>query len=255
MKLAVLGSPISHSLSPKIHGAAYQTLGLQAEYGSHEVSESIFLDFIETHSPSKWRGFSLTMPLKEIALSVCQEVEEVARSIGAINTLVSNEKGWIGYNTDVAGFSYLFAQMELNEIAILGAGGTAKAALSALASLGKSAKVFRRNSKRDESLKRISAGVEIMDWRDVSEAFESTLLVNTLPISAFEQPELRSNPRGEVIDSLYYPWPTPLMATAKERVLFTGKDLLVAQALFQIELFSGRTIDKPRYFKELRALI
>ncbi|MFM8446039.1 MAG: shikimate dehydrogenase, partial [Actinomycetota bacterium] len=61
MKLAVLGSPISHSLSPKIHGAAYQTLGLQAEYGSHEVPESIFLDFIETHSPSKWRGFSLTM--------------------------------------------------------------------------------------------------------------------------------------------------------------------------------------------------
>jgi shikimate dehydrogenase len=255
MKLAVLGSPISHSLSPKIHGAAYQALGLQAEYGSYEVSESIFLNFMETHSSSRWRGFSLTMPLKEIALSVCQEVEEVARSIGAINTLVSNEKGWIGYNTDVAGFSYLFAQMELNEIAILGAGGTAKAALSALASLGKSAKVFRRDSKRDESLKRISAGVEIMDWRDVSEAFEATLLVNTLPITAFEQPELRSNPRGEVIDSLYYPWPTPLMTTAEERVLFTGKDLLVAQALSQIELFSGRTIDKPRFFKELRALI
>ncbi|MFM9098888.1 MAG: shikimate dehydrogenase family protein [Actinomycetota bacterium] len=255
MKLAVLGSPISHSLSPKIHGAAYQALGLPAEYGSHEVSESIFLDFMETHPPSKWRGFSLTMPLKEIALSVCQEVEEVARSIGAINTLVSNEKGWIGYNTDVAGFSYLFAQMELNEIAILGAGGTAKAALSALASLGKSAKVFRRDSKRDESLKRISAEVEIMDWRDVSEAFEATLLVNTLPLTAFEQPELRNNPRGKVMDALYHPWPTPLMVTAEERVLFTGKDLLVAQALSQIEIFSGRTIDKPRYFKELRALI
>lgn len=255
MKLAVLGSPISHSLSPKIHGAAYQALGLQAEYGSHEVAESSFLDFIESHSPSEWRGFSLTMPLKEIALSVCQEVEEVARGIGAINTLVSNKKGWMGYNTDVAGFSYLFAQMELNEIAILGAGGTAKAALSALASLGKSAKVFRRDSKRDKSLKQIDASVEIMDWQDVSKAFEASLLVNTLPITAFKHPELSSNPRGEVIDSLYHPWPTPLMASAKERVLFTGKDLLVAQALSQIELFSGRTIDKNHFFKELRALV
>lgn len=255
MKLAVLGSPISHSLSPKIHGAAYQALGLQAEYGSHEVSESSFPDFIEAHSPSEWRGFSLTMPLKEIALSVCQEVEEVARGIGAINTLVSNEEGWIGYNTDVAGFSYLFAQLELNEIAILGAGGTAKAALSALASLGKSAKVYRRDSKRDQSLRRINAGVEILDWQSVSKAFEASLLLNTLPVTAFELPELRSYPRGKIIDSLYHPWPTPLMVTAKERVLFTGKDLLVAQALSQIELFSGRTIDRPHFFKELRALI
>jgi shikimate dehydrogenase len=255
MKLAVLGSPISHSLSPKIHGTAYQALGLQAEYGSHEVSESNFLDFIEAHSPEEWRGFSLTMPLKEIALSVCQEVEEFARGLGAINTLVSNEKGWIGYNTDVAGFSYLFSQMEINEVAILGAGGTAKAALSALATLGKSAKVYRRDSKRDDSLKQIDAGVEILDWTSVSKAFEASLLVNTLPVTAFEQPELRGNPRGNVIDSLYHPWPTPLMATAKERVLFTGKDLLVAQALSQIELFSGLTLDRSHFFRELRALI
>jgi shikimate dehydrogenase len=260
MKLAVLGAPITHSLSPKIHSAAYRLLGVDAQYDRFEVSSSSFFDFMSDHLPDEWKGFSLTMPLKELSLNICTEVEESARKISAINTLVSSSNGWIGYNTDISGFIYLLKQYEsmqgeLENIAILGGGGTAKAALSALDSLGATAKIYRRDGKRDPALRASSAGVEIVDWQKMEEAFTSSLLINTLPSSAFDTSEILRIPKGKVIDSLYYPWPTPLMTLADDQVIYTGKDLLVSQALYQIELFTGLTFDKSDFFSKLRQLI
>lgn len=93
LKCAVLGSPISHSLSPVLHRAAYRELGLTSwTYEAHEVPESglgAFVAGLDEH----WRGLSLTMPLKAVALEVATEVDEVARRAGAANTLVHREDG------------------------------------------------------------------------------------------------------------------------------------------------------------------
>lgn len=255
MKLAVLGNPISHSLSPKIHEAAYQILGIPADYTRFEVSEESFSGFMKSHTSDDWRGFSLTMPLKEVSLEICGEIESSAQSIGAINTLVAKSKFWSGFNTDISGFEFLLATCELNDVAILGAGGTAKAALYALRDIDVPIKVYRRDARRDALLRQANELVEILPWSQVNSAFKASHLINTLPIQAFDHSFLLTEPVGQVIDALYYPWPTPLMKIAKEKVIFTGKDLLVAQALRQIELFSGYSLDKPGLFKELRKLI
>jgi shikimate dehydrogenase len=101
---AVLGSPISHSLSPALHLAAYRALGLSHwSYGAHEVQAPALRAFVAGLGPA-WVGLSLTMPLKEAALEVADQVSDLAREVGAVNTLVRRQGGgWNGDNTDVYG--------------------------------------------------------------------------------------------------------------------------------------------------------
>ncbi|TDC50157.1 shikimate dehydrogenase, partial [Jiangella ureilytica] len=102
-RCAVLGSPIAHSLSPVIHRAAYRRLGLDWEYTAHEVDESSLARFVSGLGP-EWRGLSLTMPLKRVALDVAATASDVARTVGAANTLVRRDDGgWDADNTDVPG--------------------------------------------------------------------------------------------------------------------------------------------------------
>ncbi|HEY5249275.1 MAG TPA: shikimate dehydrogenase, partial [Dermatophilaceae bacterium] len=105
-RAAVLGSPISHSLSPVLHVAAYRALGLSHwSYEAHEVKAPALRRFVRGLGP-QWAGLSLTMPLKEVAFEVADEVSDLAREVGAINTLVRRaDGGWSGHNTDVYGVS------------------------------------------------------------------------------------------------------------------------------------------------------
>lgn len=253
LKLAVLGSPISHSLSPEIHSEAYRILGIDADYGRFQVDEASLDSFVKTHSD--WSGFSLTMPLKEKGLELCSEVSKAVKVIGALNTLVAKSGNWHGYNTDVMGFDFLFSNKDLSSVAILGAGGTAKAALYALSVKGVGAKVYRRNSNRDDALLRINSKVEILAFERAESAFDSSLLINALPKGAFETSLKVKKAKGDVLDSIYNPWPTPLNASADSSRYFSGKDLLVAQAIYQIELFTGLQLDIGELFPKLRAVI
>ena len=86
-RAAVLGSPIAHSLSPALHLAAYQHLGLDWRYGRHEVDEAGLPDFLRGLD-SSWRGLSLTMPLKQAAIAYLDDVSETARLVDAVNTVL-----------------------------------------------------------------------------------------------------------------------------------------------------------------------
>lgn len=97
--LAVLGSPVSHSLSPLLHNTVYQQLGLNWEYAAIECVEEKFEQLLE--ECSHYRGFSVTMPLKTCARKISEQVDPYAELTGAVNTLVRTETGWQGYNTDV----------------------------------------------------------------------------------------------------------------------------------------------------------
>ncbi|MEY3430871.1 MAG: hypothetical protein RJB30_803, partial [Actinomycetota bacterium] len=121
---AVLGSPIEHSLSPLLHQRAYEFLGIAGSYNRFRVEESELAAFLERHKPGQWRGFSLTMPLKERALEVANRIEASAIKANAINTLVASEDGWTGFNTDVRGFASLLENLSFESVSILGAGGT-----------------------------------------------------------------------------------------------------------------------------------
>jgi shikimate dehydrogenase len=260
-RFAVLGAPIQHSLSPVLHNFLYKKLDLPAGYERFEVAQGELKDFLALHNSKEWQGFSLTMPLKEEGIRHCDSLADEALEATSINTLKRVTDGWRGYNTDVFGFRFLLEKImeavgseKYGDVSILGAGGTARAALVALRDSGSGIKVFRRNSERDSQLLRANQDIKIFDWSEVSTAFESAILINCAPVDAMSSIASFNQFKGFLLDSLYSPWPTPLMRIAQSK-FFSGKDLLVAQAIRQFEIFLDLSLERDSTFTELRALI
>ena len=138
-RAAVLGSPIAHSLSPALHRAAYAQLGLNWTYDAFEVDEAGLPAFIAGLDLS-WAGLSLTMPLKERVIDLLDDVDDVAASVRAVNTVVPYGTRWRGTNTDVTGMVRALqeagAAADLRTATLLGTGATARSAIAALAQLG-----------------------------------------------------------------------------------------------------------------------
>jgi shikimate dehydrogenase len=260
---AVLGSPISHSLSPALHMAAYRALGLSHwSYGAHEVQAPALLRFVTGLGP-QWAGLSLTMPLKEAAFEVADEVSDLAREVGAINTLVRRADGrWSGDNTDVYGVSQSLREAGCTQVTsamVLGSGATARSVVAALASLGCAKVTFAvRSVARQETLDQATrAGLEVdvvglgavADLLGDTRVVISTLPVNalpgnTLPENALTGRLLHQGPRpvGHLLmDVVYTGWPTPLARTFHEAgaSVVSGLEMLVHQAAEQVRLMTG----------------
>lgn len=267
MRLAVLGSPINHSLSPQLHNFAYRELGVDAHYERFQVERGQLGNFLNSHSSEAWDGFSLTMPLKEEALIFTAELDSDAELASAINTLKRLENGWAGFNTDVFGFRFLIERFlrdssaeamnfeDGSTVSIIGAGGTARAALVALRDYDVSVKVYRRNDSRDESIRLANPKVEILEWSEWLTSFDASLVINCAPKEAFQLIPSGSSIAGFLLDALYDPWPTPLMNVTSMDSHFSGKDLLVAQAIKQMEIFLDLQLNRDDFFEKLRAII
>ncbi|HYI58068.1 MAG TPA: shikimate dehydrogenase [Microlunatus sp.] len=249
-RCAVLGSPIAHSLSPALHRAAYAYLDLDWNYGRHEVVAEELAGFVERCGP-EWRGLSLTMPLKEAALAL-GEVDEVARLAAAGNTLVFGDAGTRRvFNTDVGGLVNALAAAGVGEIdraVVLGAGATARSTLVSLARLGVGeVTVVARTPAKAAPLQPLAEELQVtltvQQWD--APAAVSDLLVSTASAGAADaRSEEWADASGAVFDVIYHPWPTPLAqaAAARDRVVLNGLDLLVHQAVLQIELMTGSSV-------------
>lgn len=253
-RAAVLGSPISHSLSPALHNAAYLSLGIEGKYDAVEVRAGELAEFMAQVkvTDANWIGFSLTMPLKEEVLQVADKVDPLARQINSANTLIPTIDGWFATSTDVAGFIWALAQHEVTNyqtIQIIGAGGTARAAAAAVDAPGRSIEVINRNPAREADMKKsvTMAELKFTDWSNVS--LDAQLVINTTPKSVADD-----LPAGEGIlfESLYNPWPTTLAAKWRGQVI-DGMDLLIHQAIDQIHLMTGFVIDRKLMYPLLRA--
>ncbi|MGP7963088.1 shikimate dehydrogenase, partial [Sanguibacter sp. A246] len=164
-RAGVLGHPIEHSLSPVLHRAAYAALGLDWHYDRHDVPEDGLSAFLESCGP-EWMGLSLTMPLKQTILSMCDHVEPLAEVVGAVNTVLLQTSGRVrtvvGANTDVHGIvaavreaGYVAPDGRRARAVVLGAGATAASTLAALGELGiTDASVLVRSLARTGSLRR-----------------------------------------------------------------------------------------------------
>jgi shikimate dehydrogenase len=249
-RCAVLGSPIEHSLSPALHRAAYAHLGLNWIYDRVEVDEEQLAAFV-CGLDASWRGLSLTMPLK-IAVLELGEVDPLARLAGAGNTLLVLEGGERRvYNTDVGGLTWAVRQMTtapLSRVTILGAGATARATLIAATELGaEQLTVVARTLSRAEPLRGLSRslGVEL-DVRPWGARLpDADLLVSTVVSGAADTIALAVCDSARlIVDVIYHPWPTVLATTAERAgcTVVSGRDLLIGQALLQIELMTGRRV-------------
>lgn len=252
-RAAVLGSPISHSLSPALHLAAYRALGLHGwSYTAIEMTAAAFPEFVVGLDES-WCGLSLTMPLKEVALARADDVTDLARTARSVNTFVRRADGsWLGDNTDIAGIVSALEGIDHGGRArVLGAGATARSALLALRSLrvtGVDVAARRPEAATDlvelaESLGLHARAVPLSEWW--SDA--PPLIVSTLPGSAGPALARAASPMDGVtlFDVVYVPWPSPLAAgveAAGGRTV-SGLEMLIHQAARQVELFTGRRAD------------
>ncbi|WP_230208236.1 shikimate dehydrogenase [Microlunatus sp. Gsoil 973] len=252
VRCAVLGSPIEHSLSPALHRAAYARLGLSDwEYERHRIEADQLADFVAGLDDS-WRGLSLTMPLKVAALEV-GEPDEVSLLAAAGNTMIfepgSRPKV---YNTDVGGLVAAFAAAgvdKINSATVLGSGATARSSLISVTRMG--AEVVRLMARRPDHARRtlggladrLGVGLQVSAWG--AEVPAADVLISTVTKGAADPIADQAAAAAPVIfDVIYDPWPTALADAAAQagRTVLNGLDLLVNQAVGQIELMTGRTV-------------
>jgi shikimate dehydrogenase len=267
MRAAVLGAPISHSLSPTLHRAAYVALGLRDwTYEAIECDEAGLAALLARCGP-EWAGLSLTMPLKRAVLPLLDEAEPLVGDIGAANTVIFTRGRRAGYNTDVPGMAQALAEAGLpgpagrwspGAILIVGGGATATSALAATRDLaGGEVSVAVRDPARCGALvaaaQRLGVRVRLTGFGQPTG--QPTVLISTVPSGAadvyaglLDAGVLRPS---WVFDVVYHPWPTAL-ATAARRAgarVIGGFDLLLHQAAGQVTLMTGRPAPLP----EMRA--
>jgi shikimate dehydrogenase len=185
----VLGRPVAHSLSPVLHRAAYAALGLNWTYDAIDCGVEDLPTVLAERSG--WAGFSATMPLKHALLDVAAEVRARAAAIGAANTLLPGPNGWIADNTDAAGVAAALAEHEVQpaSVTLLGAGGTAQAALAAVAGIGvRECVALVRDPARASALLatagRLGIRVHVEQLVVGSAALAADLVIATLPPGA-----------------------------------------------------------------------
>lgn len=249
-RAAVLGQPVDHSLSPLLHRAAYAELGLADwTYDRFEVGKGQLAAFLGSRDRT-WRGFSVTMPVKEDAYAAAATRSAVAERTGAVNTLVRSGEGWAGDNTDVYGVrqALLDGGLDPRDLVtgvpvILGSGATARSALAALADLGATQVAFVvRDQVREPTLAQAdSDGVAVR----ASPVRDAPVVINTVPGEAADgygtQWDGPAVPGQVLLDVRYVADRTPLgraAAAAGARVV-GGIEMLVHQAVQQVRLMTG----------------
>jgi len=268
--LGVMGDPVRHSLSPAMHNAALEALGLDWVYLALPVAAPDLATVVAALEALDCRGLNVTIPHKQAVAALAAELSPLAQRLGAVNTLVRRPGGgWLGTNTDVEGF---LAPLRAGErpgqrAVVLGCGGSALAVLAGLEQLGfNSIAVAGRNAN---ALAALQAGCR--DWLPALEPLawttaddeqllralaQADLVVNctpvgmastTDPMAANRSPLAaaaldRLRPGSGVYDLIYTPRPTALLRGAAERGCRTwdGLEMLVQQGAAALRLWSGR---------------
>ncbi|MEU4315767.1 shikimate dehydrogenase [Nocardia sp. NPDC024068] len=251
-RAAVLGSPVAHSKSPLLHLAAYRALGLDWTYERIECTADRLPGLVDGMGP-EWVGLSVTMPGKEAALAYADERTERAVLVGSANTLVRTATGWRADCTDVDGVLGALRSGGVTEVSravVLGAGGTARPALLALAELGaRDVTVVARDAGRAAGARalaeQLGADTEVIGFDSPElegRCAAAAAVVSTVPHQAAAAVAGSVARAPVVLDALYNPWPTPLAeaVAAAGHTVVSGLRMLLEQAYGQVEQFTGR---------------
>jgi shikimate dehydrogenase len=251
----VIGNPIRHSLSPIIHNGVFQRMGLNAVYLAFEVNN--LKEAVNGMRELGLRGISVTLPFKTQILPYLDNIVDVARKIGAVNT-ISNEGGkMIGHNTDWHGaLESLEEKVDLRgkKVLLLGAGGTARAIGFGLKEKGSQVIISNRSLDKANELAK-DLGFVCKPWLSLNES-EFDVIINATSVGMF--PHNTENPLPKkllregtvVMDTVYEPLETRLLREAEEQgcVIINGLEMLARQGAAQIEIWTGK---KPE-IKEIK---
>ncbi|WP_354236526.1 shikimate dehydrogenase [Arthrobacter sp. UYEF3] len=263
LRAAVLGHPIGHSKSPALHRAAYAQLGADLAYEAIDVTVDALPVFMAgVRGDGRWRGLSVTMPLKAAMAAEVDDIRGVARQLGVINT-VAFESGphdgsparLVGYNTDVAGIvnALRYAGATAKPVAVvLGGGGTAAAAIAAMKEFGAaSVAVYVRDVARAAEARAAAAAVglslQVLPLTGAAPAVAAAdVVISTLPPRAADGVAEELARHGSLVDGVlldvaYDPWPSRIatvFSDAGGRVV-PGLEMLLYQAVEQVRYFTG----------------
>lgn len=271
-RLAVVGAPIEHSLSPLLHGAAARELGLDWRYERRLVAAGELAGFVDVLDP-RWLGLSVTAPLKEEAHALASWVDARAEATGAVNTLLlgSRVRGW---NTDVGGIVRAFAESSPEGLgsdavgtvataAIVGAGSTAHSAMVALAELGaRAVTVAVRDVAKAARLaalgERLGVDVALQPLDAPLPAVDAA--VSTLPAAADVVPTF-AHPPARLLDADYArPSGSRYLDALGAARVIDGREMLLGQAVLQARVFALGDVDaplpdEPRVARAMRAAL
>lgn len=261
----VIGDPIAHSKSPLLHEFWLKALGIDAAYRKTQVpADGLGPFFTERSADSQWRGCNITVPHKVAALDHVPDPGGVRDTIGAINTVFRGSDGaLIGTNTDAAGFYAPIAEFDLEgaPVAVIGAGGAARAVLFALARAGVERVTILNRSPFNAMGLLAQFGLKGDVVPLEAPIPPVALLVNASSLGMVGQPpldvDLANLPDDAVVyDAVYAPLETDLLKAARARELATvdGLEMLIGQAAVAFELFFGQSPPRERD-DELRALL
>lgn len=244
---AVIGNPIEHSLSPQMHNAGYEALGLHFAYVAFRVEK--LKEAVEGVRALGIRGVSVTIPHKQEVMQYVDSVDPLAEKIGAVNTIL-NESGKLkGLNTDYTGAIRALEEkttLQGKTVAVLGAGGAAKAIVYGLSEKGATVRVFNRNTEHGEKLAE-ATGTRFYDLEKTEEIHSCDIIIHATSVGMTpntDQSLLSKEilkPSQIVMDIVYNPKETALLKNAKEAgcQIVYGYKMLLYQAVTQFELFTG----------------
>lgn len=257
----VIGDPVRHSLSPRLHNAAYRALGLDWVYVAFEVPDGGARSAIDAARALDLVGLSVTMPHKTAVAELCDELSAGAAALRSVNTVTRLAQGRLaGDSTDGPGFLRSLADAEVDAsgraVLVLGAGGAARAVAHALGGCGARVTVAARNPAAAAAAAALADGV-VVPWEDRSVmAGRSDILVNATPVGmtppdetagGSRDPEMLLDadvfgPNHVLVDLVYHPVETVLLRAARERGarVVPGLGMLVHQAALQVERWTGR---------------
>jgi len=262
--VGLIGNKLKHSISPQFQQAAFDYLGLDIRYEVWETAKDELPNVVEGIRDASRLGANVTIPYKEAVLPLLDDVDNDARRIGAVNTIVNRGGKLTGYNTDASGFMKALREdggfSPRNKRAVLlGAGGVARAVGFALIGAGvKSLVILNRTQSRGEALawdlKVSDTEVVALSWKDgktLTALTECDLLVNCTSVGMKDSAGEGKSPlgiglvpkRALVYDVVYNPIETPLLAAAKKAGARTlgGLPMLVYQGAASLELWTGKS--------------
>lgn len=270
-RVLLLAHPAGHSLSPLMHGAAFAALGMDAQYEAVDVAPAELAAVVGQLAHPPYLGANVTVPHKEAVVPLMHELTAAARAVGAVNTIVRRGDRLVGHNTDGAGFLLGLAELtqsgaegtlpDLSSATclVLGAGGAARAVVHALAGAGANVHVVNRNVERANRLvqelavsPRAASVVNVADLGDLLPATD--FVVNTTSVGMSGGPDPGGlplieathlnalPPSARVVDLVYRPAVTPLLAAAGARGLVTqnGLPMLIWQGAKAFEAWTGQ---------------
>tara|TARA_B100000029_G_C17545578_1_gene948323 strand:- start:83 stop:880 length:798 start_codon:yes stop_codon:yes gene_type:complete len=247
-KYLVIGNPIKHSLSPKLHNHWIKENNIDAIYEKKQLEEADIKEIISEIKNDKIKGINVTVPFKQSIIPFLDELEHFAKKTESVNTIYKKNDKIVGNNTDIIGFKYALEHVKYNvkgkKIFILGAGGVTSSIIFALKQMGASTIMLsNRTKEKAENLKKIYPFLELIEWGNIKN-FDMIVNATSLGLKENDKIQLKYDEIGSgkfFYDVIYSPKKTNFLLEAEKRdnQIENGKMMFIYQAQSAFKIWTG----------------